>query len=56
MGWSISDENEMPSQNVGDGPWIVFGVEEIFALPFAVILAASGIYAVRLNLACSSPV
>jgi len=35
MGWSISDENEMRSQNVGDGPGIVFGVEEIllFSLP-----------------------
>jgi hypothetical protein len=46
----------MSSQNVGDGPGIVFGVEEIFALQFALFHTASGIYAVRLNLACSSPV
>jgi hypothetical protein len=46
----------MRSENVGDGPGIVFGVEEIFTLPFAVFHTAYGIYAVRLNLACSSPV
>jgi hypothetical protein len=38
MGWSISDENEMSSQNVEDGPGIVFGVEEIFTLQSAVFI------------------